>query len=127
MKTWNFICGWLKTNHLTCEIRNIRSLHRIDLKLGKTLVVACISGLLSNTHAAENEQTEAQSAAIPDLEFLEFLGQFETDAGEWMDPDSLLTEEFTELLDVSTNAGLDQENNLDSDDNANDEEILNIN
>jgi len=57
-------------------------------------------GALSNTVAAENEQSED----VPDLEFLEFLGQFETDSGEWIDPDSLLTEEFTDLLEASTEA-----------------------
>ena len=59
-----------------------------------------MAGALSNTYAAEIEQSED----APDLEFLEFLGQFETDAGEWIDPDSLLTEEFTELLETSTEA-----------------------
>ena len=57
-----------------------------------------MAGAISSTHAAENEQSED----APDLKFLEFLGQFETDAGEWIDPDSLLTEEFTELLEAST-------------------------
>lgn len=64
-------------------------------------MLACMSGLISSTHAAENEQDVTE----PDLEFLEFLGQFETDAGEWIDPDSLLAEEFTELLDASVEAG----------------------
>jgi len=59
-----------------------------------------MSGALSNAVAAENEQ----NGTAPDLEFLEFLGQFETDAGEWIDPDSLLTEEFTELLEATAEA-----------------------
>tara|TARA_B110000858_G_scaffold198483_2_gene265571 strand:- start:20372 stop:20614 length:243 start_codon:yes stop_codon:yes gene_type:complete len=62
-----------------------------------------MTGALSNTVAAENEQGED----APDLEFLEFLGQFETDAGEWIDPESLITEEFTKLLKASTEAGSD--------------------
>lgn len=64
-----------------------------------------MAGLCSSGFAAEEEQTEE----LPDLEFLEFLGRFETDSGEWMDPDSLLTEEFTELLDVSTDAAADSD------------------
>jgi len=64
-----------------------------------------MTGAFSNSYAAENEQSEM----APDLEFLEFLGQFETDAGEWIDPDSLLTEEFAELLDASTEASTDSE------------------
>ena len=64
-----------------------------------------MTGIFSNALAAENEQEES----VPDLEFLEFLGRFETDAGEWVDPGSLLTEEFSELLDVSTNAEVENE------------------
>lgn len=80
-----------------------------------------MTGALSNTIAAENEQSED----APDLEFLEFLGQFETDAGEWIDPDSLLTEEFTELLEASTEANSDDNLSNDSsntDDATNDKQ-----
>lgn len=34
----------------------------------------------------------------PDLEFLEFLGSFETKSGEWIDPTELMQPEFLELL-----------------------------
>ena len=64
-----------------------------------------MTGAFTNSYGAENEQNDT----APDLEFLEFLGQFETDAGEWIDPDSLLTEEFAELLDASTEANTDSE------------------
>ena len=69
-----------------------------------------MTGALSKAYAAENEQSED----APDLEFLEFLGQFETDAGEWIDPDSLLTEEFTELLNASTEANSEDNSSNDS-------------
>ncbi|MGY8786178.1 MAG: hypothetical protein ACKVIB_12330 [Pseudomonadales bacterium] len=62
-----------------------------------------MTGTFSSAIAAQDEQNESAS----DLEFLEFLGQFETDAGEWINPDSLLTEEFTELLEASTEANAD--------------------
>ena len=55
---------------------------------------------------------------LPDLEFLEFLGQFESDEGEWIDPGSLLADEFSDLL----NAAMIQEQNLNnagSDDDVN--------
>ena len=99
MRIWNFICGWPRTNHSLYECSGSRLRRRFQAYSGRTLFAACMTGVFSNAYAAENEQNEA----IPDLEFLEFLGQFETDAGEWIEPDSLLTEEFTELLDVSTN------------------------
>ena len=95
MKIWNFIYGWQKTNRSPCDIgRTKLGLHPYS---GLAIFLACISGMFLNAYAAEDESGEA----IPDLEFLEFLGQFETDAGEWMDPSSLLTEEFTDLLDAS--------------------------
>ena len=33
------------------------------------------------------------------MEFLEFLGSFETDSGEWVDPTELLQVEFELLLE----------------------------
>lgn len=62
----------------------------------------CITGLLPTAmHAAENEALDGSESTLPDLEFLEFLGQFETDNGEWIDPGSLLAEEFEDLLGVA--------------------------
>ena len=97
MKIWNFIFGWQKTSHSRCDIGRTRAGLRLQSYSGLALFLTCISGLFSNAYAAEDEPGEV----TPDLEFLEFLGQFETDAGEWVDPNSLLTEEFTELLDAS--------------------------
>ncbi|MFT7470814.1 MAG: hypothetical protein ACI8XU_000707 [Kiritimatiellia bacterium] len=110
MRIWNFICGSPKTNLSRCEFRGIRLRRTLQIYSGRALLFACVTGALSNTHAAENEQIED----VPDLEFLEFLGQFETDAGEWIDPDSLLTEGFTELLDASSEADSDDSSSSDS-------------
>ena len=103
MKIWTFICGWPRTSHSHCKLRGIRPRSKLQIYSERSLLFFCISGALSNTVAAENEQKED----APDLEFLEFLGQFETDAGEWIDPDSLLTEAFTELLKISIKASSD--------------------
>lgn len=59
----------------------------------------------SKPFAAENELDEAG----PDIEFLEFLGQFETDTGEWVAPNSLLGEGIFELLDPPTPQEADDE------------------
>lgn len=101
MKIWNFIFGLPKTNLSHYELSGVRPRRKFQFLREKTLLLACVTGLISNTHAAENEQDPAE----PDLEFLEFLGQFETDSGEWIDPDSLLAEEFTDLLDATTEGG----------------------
>jgi hypothetical protein len=97
MRIWNFIYGWLRTKRLPCDNPGT-SLFRGSNHKAK-LITACLLGFLSAAQAAENEHTNQQN---PDLAFLEFLGQFETDSGEWIDPGSLLTEEFGELLDAST-------------------------
>lgn len=63
----------------------------------------CIGSLVPISYSAENEIVLDSEAAQPDLEFLEFLGQFETDDGQWIDPGSLLAEEFDDLLNVAEN------------------------
>ena len=47
--------------------------------------------------AAENLQS-TDSGSLPSLEFLEFLGRFETDSGEWVNPEELMQAEFEQLL-----------------------------
>ncbi len=81
------------------------------------------SGLILSVGAAEidisqsdTENSQSQELEIPDLEFLEFLGQFESDNGEWIEPESLLGEGLQELLDTS----LDDENNSNATQNGND-------
>ncbi|MBL4820981.1 MAG: hypothetical protein JKY98_08355 [Gammaproteobacteria bacterium] len=72
--------------------------------------------------AADELKTTEQEAQLPNIEFLEFLGSFETDAGEWVNPDDLLSTEFGLLLDTAheeedTNSLGDIEN--ESDNNGN--------
>ena len=52
---------------------------------------------LPNGLAAEGQQ-EPAAGALPSLELLEFLGGFETDSGEWVNPGELMTPEFEQLL-----------------------------
>lgn len=119
MRIWNFICGSPKTNFSRCEFRFLLR-RTLQIYSGRVLLFACMSGAPSNTRAAENEQVED----VPDLEFSEFLGQFETDAGEWINPDSLLTEGFSELLDASTEADSDENS---SNDSSNTDDVTNDN
>lgn len=51
-----------------------------------------LSGLLSTpAFAQEPEQTRktSEESETPSLEFLEFLGDWETEDGEWIDPEEL--------------------------------------
>lgn len=73
-------------------------------------------GQMAFAQAAENDG-ELQG---PDIELLEFLGSFQTDNGEWIEPESLLTGEFAELLNMaaSMDAATQNEDANDQDDNA---------
>ncbi len=86
----------------------------------RRLIAICIGSLLPIAHGADNEVVPETESTQPDLEFLEFLGQFETDDGLWIDPGSLLAEEFDDLLNVAENiARPDNTNNNDTDTDAN--------
>ncbi|MCB1672336.1 MAG: hypothetical protein R3F41_03285 [Gammaproteobacteria bacterium] len=43
---------------------------------------------------------EENGGNSPDPSFLEFLGSFETDAGEWIAPGEIMQPEFEQLLEV---------------------------
>jgi hypothetical protein len=111
MRIWNFICGWPKTIRSLCKLRGFHASRELLGYSERTLLIALIAGTVSSTYAAENDENEA----APDLEFLEFLGQFETESGEWIDPESLLAEEFTELLEATSD-----NNSRNTDDASND-------
>jgi hypothetical protein len=66
------------------------------------LLSAHIVAFSLQTKAAENID-ENSAGDLPGLELLEFLGQFETEQGEWMPPGELLMEEFETLLDSAIN------------------------
>lgn len=70
-------------------------------------------------NAADNATVPDTEAAQPDLEFLEFLGQFETDDGQWIDPGSLLAEEFEDLLNVAENIAQTNDTNNGNTSNGN--------
>jgi len=67
----------------------------------KNMLALTVGSFIPFAFAAENEASAIGEIVIPDLELIEFLGQFETDSGEWIEPDSLLTENFEDLLRVA--------------------------
>ncbi len=63
----------------------------------------------SGARAADQSGSDAPTAAPPPLELLEFLGQWETDDGEWIDPQALEDPELASLLEAvmeAVNEGL---------------------
>ena len=51
--------------------------------------------------AAENDSSADAVPLIPDLELLEFLGSFQTEDGEYINPETMLGDEFLDLLDLA--------------------------
>ncbi len=70
----------------------------------------------TSIHATDNDADNSETFELPDLELIEFLGQWETDDGEWIDPNSLAGNEFAGLLNASTNDS--DGGNEDTDDTA---------
>ena len=67
----------------------------------KSITMLFLAAQIGDIKAAEDEPASQAQNAAPDIELLEFLGSFQTDNGEWVEPASLLTEEFTELLNLA--------------------------
>lgn len=60
--------------------------------------------LLTVSHglrASEETDPQAQEGQLPSLELLEFLGSFETDEGDWINPIDLVEIEFGLLLETA--------------------------
>ena len=54
--------------------------------------------LCLNTSLLAEEQTTKQE--LPSTDFLEFLGEWETEEGEWVDPVALEDDEVGELIET---------------------------
>ncbi|VAX31929.1 hypothetical protein MNBD_NITROSPINAE05-380 [hydrothermal vent metagenome] len=66
---------------------------QVRLKLmGAVLILTTLSapGLAQQTESEQTgKQQEEKGREIPTLEFLEFLGEWETEDGRWIDPEEL--------------------------------------
>ncbi len=60
--------------------------------------------IMSGARAADQHGDDAQAEAPP-LELLEFLGQWETDDGEWIAPEELEDPALVNLLDAVMETG----------------------
>ena len=56
------------------------------------LMYCSLTPLFADEQSAEEE--------TPTMEFLEFLGEWETEEGEWIDPVELENEEFGKLIET---------------------------
>jgi len=60
--------------------------------------------------AAEETDPQTQEGQLPSLELLEFLGSFETDEGDWINPIDLVEIEFGLLLETALEDSDENEN-----------------
>ena len=86
MKSWSFMSGWKK---MACRVSVC------------VLLLFSISSLY-----AEELTNDEQQATIPSMDFLEFLGEWETEQGEWLDLEILEDNEIEKNLETN----IDNEN-----------------
>lgn len=56
---------------------------------------------LISSLCAEERTDDAQQTAIPSIDFLEFLGEWETEQGEWIDLETLEDNEIGKILETN--------------------------
>lgn len=83
MKSWSFMSGWKKM--MVCRVSVC------------VLLLFSISSL-----CAEERIDDAQQTTMPSIDFLEFLGEWETEQGEWLDLETLEDNEIGKILETNT-------------------------
>lgn len=84
--------------------------------IGRALILLTLLGLgVTSQQVMAADATPEQAATPPtgveveedppSLEFLEFLGRWETDDGEWISPEDLANEDFVELIGSAMQTG----------------------
>ncbi len=81
--------------------RTDAALRSFVLMLGLLCSALVSAQTASPTPAGLATQPPQEQEQSPSLELLEFLGQWETDDGEWIAPEDLADAEFGLLLDAS--------------------------
>ena len=63
-------------------------------------VSTCLWILIFSTSSSFAE-AQNNSDSLPSMEFLEYLGEWETDEGDWIEPEYLDNEEFGKLIEAT--------------------------
>ncbi len=64
--------------------------------------------ICSITSLFADEQIDSET--IPSIDFLEFIGEWETEQGEWIDPLELENEEMGKLIEATIEVDTENEN-----------------
>ena len=95
---------------MVCDICKALTLSTL-LGLGVTCQQAAAADAAQQPSQATTPPAGAEGEDDPpSLDFLEFLGQWETDEGEWISPEDLANDDFVELIDRALETGLEPEN-----------------
>ena len=57
--------------------------------LAKYMIFGLLLVLMANVAEADSQKKDQQEQEKPSLELLEFLGEWETDSGKWIDPSAM--------------------------------------
>ena len=57
--------------------------------LAKYMIFGLLLVLMANVAEADSQKKDQQEQEKPSLELLEFLGEWETDSGKWIDPSTM--------------------------------------
>ena len=71
------------------------------LALGWGSALVAQGGALATPAPTLESQAASVQEEAPSIEFLEFLGQWETDEGEWIAPEELADDGFAQLLEAA--------------------------
>lgn len=100
MRTWIFTSGLKKTGFKS--VQRITNMNDCSTNNQRRWTALTFLGLAFSSYGAEQTNESENALMSPDIELLEFLGSFQTDAGEFIAPESMLGTEFPELLDLAT-------------------------
>jgi hypothetical protein len=102
IKTSNFISG-LRT--MVCRTEPAMRLVCLMLTFGWGAVLLAQEAVLATPAPNPEPQAADVQEETPSIEFLEFLGEWETDEGEWIAPEELADDEFAQLLEAAFETG----------------------
>ncbi len=95
-------CGHEHTHNIPVRRDQFANLH--NMKTGACFLLFICS--MASIFAEEQMNSEE----MPSIAFLEFLGEWETDDGEWIDPVELENEEIGQLIETTTSSEVKTDN-----------------
>jgi len=90
---------------MACKTETAVRLVCLLFSLGWGAALLAQEGTLATPAPNPEPQAAHVQEETPSIEFLEFLGEWETDEGEWIAPEDLADDEFAQLLEAAFESG----------------------